>query len=63
MHQPPRFRYFPEPDYLTTIYRLYRGVDVRKAAEAHILAMKKGIAGYDVFNISAASPFSRDELR
>lgn len=56
-------RYFPEPDYLTTIYRLYRGVDVRDAAEAHVLAMEKEMAGYDVFNISAASPFSKDETR
>lgn len=56
-------RYFPEPDYLTTIYRLYRGVDVRDAAEAHVLAMEKEMAGYAAFNISAASPFSKDETR
>jgi len=54
-------RYFPEPDYLTAIYRLYRGVDVRDAAKAHILAMEKEMDGYDVFNISADSPFSEDE--
>jgi UDP-glucose 4-epimerase len=54
-------RYFPEPDYLTAIYRLYRGVDVRDAAAAHILAMGKEMTGYDVFNISAASPFYEDE--
>jgi UDP-glucose 4-epimerase len=54
-------RYFPEPDYLTAVYRLYRGVDVRDAANAHILAMKKEMAGYEVFNISAESPFSDDE--
>jgi UDP-glucose 4-epimerase len=55
-------RYFPEPDYLTAIYRLYRGVDVRDAAAAHLLAMKKDLAGYDVFNISADPPFSEDEI-
>ena len=54
-------RYFPEPGYLTAIYRLYRGVDVRDAAEAHILAMEKKISGYEVFNISAQSPFSVGE--
>ncbi len=54
-------RYFPESDYLMTIYRLYRGVDVRDAATAHILAMTAEKKGYEVFNISAFSPFSRDE--
>jgi len=54
-------RYFPEPDYLMSIYRLYRGVDVRDAATAHILAMEAEMKGYEVFNISALSPFSRDE--
>lgn len=56
-------RYFPEPDYLMAIYRLYRGVDVRDAAFAHILAMEKDTSGYDVFNISAESPFSEDDTR
>jgi UDP-glucose 4-epimerase len=55
-------RYFPESDYLLAIYRLYRGVDVRDAAAAHILAMTAEVKGYDVFNISAQSPFSRDEI-
>ena len=54
-------RYFPESDYLMAIYRLYRGVDVRDASAAHILAMKAEKKGYEVFNISALSPFSRDE--
>jgi len=54
-------RYFPESDYLMAIYRLYRGVDVRDAATAHILAMAAEKKGYEVFNISAFSPFSREE--
>lgn len=54
-------RFFPETEYLTTIYRLYRGVDVRDAAHAHILGMTAVTEGYGVFNISALSPFSRDE--
>ncbi len=54
-------RFFPEPEYLMAIYRLYRGVDVRDAAAAHILAMQAKIGGYDVFNVSARSPFSEDE--
>ncbi|MGD8534901.1 MAG: NAD(P)-dependent oxidoreductase [Candidatus Aminicenantes bacterium] len=54
-------RFFPEPEYLMVLYRLYRGVDVRDAAEAHILAMEIDSKGYDVFNISARSPFSENE--
>ncbi len=54
-------RFFPESEYLMVIYRLYRGVDVRDAAEAHILAMKAKSKRYDVFNISAHSPFSENE--
>ena len=54
-------RYFPESDYLMTVYRLYRGVDVRDAATAHILAMTAENKGYEVLNISALPPFSRNE--
>lgn len=54
-------RFFPESEYLMAIYRLYRGVDVRDAAEAHILAMNSESRGYDIFNISARSPFSENE--
>lgn len=43
-------RFFPEPEYLITIYRLYRGVDVRDAAHAHILAMTSETEGYGTFN-------------
>src|SRR6266550_4586005 len=31
-------RFFPEPPELVALYRLYRGVDVRDAAAAHVLA-------------------------
>jgi UDP-glucose 4-epimerase len=54
-------RYFPESDYLTTVYRLYRGVDVRDAATAHILAMTAENKGYEVLNISALPPLSRND--
>jgi len=54
-------RFFPESEYLMAIYRLYRGVDVKDAAEAHILAMNAKSKRYDVFNISAHSPFSENE--
>ncbi len=54
-------RFFTEPLDKMTIYRLYRGVDVRDAATAHRLALHADVPGYDVFNISAQSPFSKDE--
>lgn len=55
-------RFFPEPARLVAIYRLYRGVDVRDAAAAHLLALDAPGNGFDVFNISAHSPFTRDHL-
>lgn len=55
-------RFFTESDYLMAIFRLYRGIDVRDAADAHILALHAGIEGYDVFNISAKSPFAENEM-
>ncbi|MFC2164832.1 NAD-dependent epimerase/dehydratase family protein [Acidobacteriota bacterium] len=54
-------RFFSESEYLITIYRLFRGVDVRDAALAHILAMSAETEGFGAFNISALSPFARDE--
>jgi len=58
-------RFFPEPERLVAIYRAYRGVDVRDVARAHRLALEAGLPGYQVFNISARSPFrqpDREEL-
>jgi UDP-glucose 4-epimerase len=50
-------RCFPEPDYLVATYRLYRGVDLRDVAEAHRLALAPAFGRFEVFNISARSPF------
>ena len=46
---------------MTAIYRLYRGVDVRDAVAAHERALVAAVGDYDVFNISARSPFKREE--
>ncbi len=54
-------RFFTEPLDTMAIYRLYRGVDVRDAAAAHRLALHADVPGYNVFNISAQTPFSQDE--
>lgn len=54
-------RFWNEPAELQAIYRLYRGVDVRDAAEAHLLALNNTDILFDIFNISARTPFSETE--
>ena len=55
-------RCFPEPENLLAIYRLYRGVDARDAANAHRLALESSLAGFEAFNISAATPFGESDM-
>ncbi len=55
-------RFFPEPQRLIAIYRLYRGVDLRDAVTAHAMALTAPVRGYDAFNISAKTPFTRDQV-
>lgn len=55
-------RFFPEAIPLMAFYRLYRGVDVRDVARAHVLAVTNQEILFDVFNISAQSPFKPDDL-
>jgi UDP-glucose 4-epimerase len=50
-------RCFTEPADVTAIYRLYRGIDVRDVADAHERALTTRFAAFEVFNISARSPF------
>jgi UDP-glucose 4-epimerase len=54
-------RFLPEPPELVAIYRLYRGVDVRDAAVAHVLAATNRAIHFDIFNISAHSPFDEKD--
>ena len=56
-------RFFPEPDRLAAVHRMYRSVDVRDAAAAHVLALRAVVEGYDVVNVSARSPFARSDAR
>lgn len=56
-------RCFPEHPRLVAIYRLHRGVDAADVAQAHELALAPGLSGYQVFNVSARSPFARSECR
>lgn len=54
-------RFWNEAEELKTIYRLYRGVDVRDAAAAHLLALNDTNILFDIFNISARTPFGEHE--
>jgi len=54
-------RCFPEPDHLVATYRLYRGVDLRDVGQAHRLALEQAGHGYEGYNISARSPFQRED--
>lgn len=51
-------------DYVSyNVRKLYRGIDIRDAAEAHVVAaLSRDIAGFTAFNISARSPFTRADL-
>ena len=54
-------RCFAEEPRLVAIYRLYRGVDPEDVAQAHELALEWEGAGFDVFNVSAPPPFTRED--
>lgn len=54
-------RFLPETDNLRINHRLYRGLDERDGAEAFRLALNTTFNDFEIFNISAGSPFSRDE--
>ena len=56
-------RFFPEPPALTALYRLYRGLDPRDAAEAHRLAATVEGPGFGLYNIAARSPFAEADTR
>ncbi len=56
-------RFFPQPDSLHVLYRLYRGVDVRDVAAAHALAVTNSDIQFGVFNIAARSPFLEGDVR
>lgn len=55
-------RCFPEPAQMMAVYRLYRGVDYRDVAEAHILAGQlKKHKYYDTYVISGDTPFLKSD--
>jgi UDP-glucose 4-epimerase len=54
-------RFFTQSPHLLATYRLYRGVDVRDAAAAHVLAATNQQIHCDTFNIAARSPFQQND--
>ena len=54
-------RCFPEPEHLLAFYRLYRGVDIRDVAEGHYLALVAPLESFEIFNLSAQSPFAKED--
>jgi UDP-glucose 4-epimerase len=54
-------RFFEQAPDLMAGYRLYRGADVRDIAAAHALAACNEDIAFDIFNISARSPFQRED--
>lgn len=54
-------RCFRETDELMATYRLYRGVDLRDVAETHRLALLANLPRFEVFNISARTPFKPED--
>jgi len=56
-------RCFPEDPRLVAIYRLYRGVDALDVAQAHELALSAELPDFEVFNVSAPSPFTQGDCR
>jgi len=50
-------RCFQEPENLIAFYRLYRGIDVRDAAEGHWLAATRPLKGFHILNLSGETPF------
>src|SRR5207244_12483588 len=54
-------RFFEQSPDLMVAYRLYRGADVRDIAAAHVLAARNQGIAFDIFTISARSPFRRED--
>jgi nucleoside-diphosphate-sugar epimerase len=55
-------RFMDEPPNDIANYRLYRGLDERDGAHAHLLALVRDHAQFETYNISNRSPFSPDQL-
>ncbi|QHT68064.1 NAD(P)-dependent oxidoreductase [Rhodocytophaga rosea] len=52
----------PELENTIVIHRLYRGLDERDGAAAHVLALEKKMDSFQIFNVSAKSPFQPEDM-
>jgi len=55
-------RCFPEAAHEVAFYRMYRGVDRRDVAEAHLRAVMATLSGSTTVNIAGPSPFRSDDI-
>jgi UDP-glucose 4-epimerase len=55
-------RCFPEAAHEVAFYRMYRGVDRRDVAEAHLRAVLATVSGSTTVNIAGPSPFLPDDI-
>jgi nucleoside-diphosphate-sugar epimerase len=55
-------RFLPEPQRILANHRLYRGLDLRDAAQAHKLALETNFDKFQNFVISSQSPFNQADL-
>lgn len=56
-------RFMDEPKNSIANYRLYRGLDEKDGAEAHLLATQRQFKSFEIFNISNDSPFKTADLK
>lgn len=56
-------RFFFDDEVNYNVRKLWRGVDVRDVAQAHVLAAKAPQKGFRVYNVAAKSPFSPRDCR
>ena len=56
-------RCYPEPADVMAAYRLHRGVDARDVAEAHRLAIRRRGDPFELFVVSAPTPFEPSDIQ
>lgn len=56
-------RFMDEPKNEIANYRLYRGLDEKDGAEAHLLAVHRQFKTFEIFNISNDTPFKMTDLK
>lgn len=55
-------RFLPETDNISLNHRLYRGLDVRDAAELLKVAVSFTFESFEIFNVSSRSPFKMEDV-